>query len=312
MQDHIEVVQKIVEKELNEVPLKIERMTTGICNEVFSVTLTSKSVIVRMNADEYQIGSDEFIPFFQSKGIRVPEILALDYSKQFVPFVYQIQTKLEGKDIGQVIQNLSDGELQSIAEEIANIAKMLAPTPTNGKFGWIGSDKKRLFDSWIAFIEKMEDDICRRNTQTGIVGEVYIETFRKTFERYRSYFETVPSTFYYDDMSSKNVLIYEGKFSGLVDLDTMAYGDPLEGIGRIEASWYGTHYGTVYTEAIVRELALNEKQREIVTAYALLNRIYWLSEKGIQFNQNTSTKIDQVAVAEDKQIIDALMVSLAL
>ena len=47
------------------------------------------------------------------------------------------------------------------------------------------------------------------------------------------------------------MLVHNGKFVAIVDLDTVAYGDPLEGIGRIEASWYATENGKVYTEAVL-------------------------------------------------------------
>ena len=55
---------------------------------------------------------------------------------------------------------------------------------------------------------------------------------------------------------SKNVLIDNGKFSGLVDIDTIVYGDPLEAVGSIKASWFGTHYCEVYTKAIEDEIRL--------------------------------------------------------
>jgi hypothetical protein len=48
-------------------------------------------------------------------------------------------------------------------------------------------------------------------------------------------------------------MVPEGRFSGLVDLDALAQGDYLDAIGRIKASWYGTRYGNVYTEALMDE-----------------------------------------------------------
>jgi hypothetical protein len=50
-------------------------------------------------------------------------------------------------------------------------------------------------------------------------------------------------------------------------------------------------------------LNLDTKQREMVTVYALLNRIFWISEHGIQFNQNTSTNINWEKVEKGKEVI---------
>jgi hypothetical protein len=71
-------------------------------------------------------------------------------------------------------------------------------------------------------------------------------------------------------------------------LDGLTQGDPLETVGRIKLSWYGTHRGEVYTNAIMDELSLDAKDRKLVFVCALLNKISWTCENGIQFNQNTN------------------------
>jgi len=310
MKDH-KIIDKIVKKEFGEDVTNIERMTMGICNEVFSVSLPSKQIIIRLNTDESEmIGSEKHIPLFKSKGICVPDIITSDYTKDYVPVAYQVHSKLEGKDIGQVIMHLSDEQLKNIAKEISNIIKKLATIPTNGKFGWIGSDQQPLYDTWLEILQPSK--IIERNNKTGVVGNTYIEMINKVLKEYKDYFDNVKSTFYYDDMSSKNIIIHQGKFSGVVDLDTMAYGDPLEAIGRIKASWYGTKYGETYTDAVEKELNLNDEQKKIVTVYAFINRINWLSEIGIQFNKNTSTAIDQNTVKKSKKVINALASELSL
>ena len=132
------IIDKIIEKELKEAVVSIERMTTGICNDVFSVSLPSRQLIIRLNIDESEMmGSEKHIPLFKSKGIHVPDIIASDYTKSFVPLAYQIHSKIEGSDLGQVIMDLSDEQLKGIAKEISIIIRKLETIPTNGKFGWI-------------------------------------------------------------------------------------------------------------------------------------------------------------------------------
>jgi aminoglycoside phosphotransferase (APT) family kinase protein len=306
MSNHSAVIQTIVRKELNEDVTAVTRMTTGLCNEVYSVQTPQRSFIIRLNIDgSKMIGSETHIPLLLSKGIIVPHIIASDYTKSSVPFAYQIQTKLDGQDIGQVISSLSTPQLVNIAKHVAEISKKLSTIPTTGKYGWIGGGGF-LCDSWTCIMQKIINDIIERNNKTFVVGN-FISIAQKIVEHFREYFENVPSVFYYDDMCTKNLLVYEGKFSGIVDLDTMAHGDPLEGIGRILASWFGTNYGKVYSDAVIEEMELNEKQKEMVIVYAVLNRIYWLSEHGIQWNENTSLVVDERAVEKDKKIINELV-----
>ena len=88
-----------------------------------------------MNTEpRYMLGSHNHIPVFRSKGISVPEILAEDYSKTLVPLAYQIVSKIEGRDIKDVIDTLSDEQLRAIGGEIANVFIQLRDVPNNGKF----------------------------------------------------------------------------------------------------------------------------------------------------------------------------------
>lgn len=304
--DHILLVNKILEKHFNEKPLKIERMVTGICNEVYIAEYPDRKVVVRMNTEARKLlGTEKNINLFKSLGIKVSNILASDYTKTDIPFAYQVLTYLEGKDLGQVIEFMTDDELRDFARETANIFKKLSTIPTNGKFGWVGADENSTIDSWAKIIKA--DKIEERNKKTEVVGDDLVKKEKELYQKYLSYFNSVKSTMYFDDMSSKNILVHDGKFAGLIDLDDLMYGDPLETVGAIKTSWYGTHYGEVYANAVQDELNLSIEQRKMVTVYAILNRILWLSEKGIKFNENTSTEIDWEKVEKDKEVINGLL-----
>jgi hypothetical protein len=71
-------------------------------------------------------------------------------------------------------------------------------------------------------------------------------------------------------------------------------------------------YGHEYLSAIERSLNLTSHQRNVVTAYAVLHRICWLSEKGIQWNLNASNAIDAEAVHQDMATITALRTELRI
>jgi aminoglycoside phosphotransferase (APT) family kinase protein len=308
---HAKYVESICLNELRTRPEVIERMKVGTANEVYAVKIGSESYIIRLNESSVPFqGSDKYIPLFKSLGIAVPDIIAANYLKDVVPINYQIQTRLEGTDIGKVIANLKPLQLKSIASEIAAIAKKLIVLPTNGKFGYVEVTESKLKLKWMEVISDMLVTIKSRTNKTGVVHPRYITMFEKAMNMHADYLFNAASQFYFDDMSSKNVIINNGIFVGIVDLDGVMYGDYLEGIGRIKASWYGTDYGDLYTETVLENLNLIKKQREMVTLYALFNRINWLSEIGIQFNQNTTNKIDRELVLENERIIDSLLLEL--
>lgn len=215
-------------------------------------------------------------------------------------------SKLPGTDITNVIDTLSDDELTAIAREISHIFKQLREIPNNGRFGDKLGDDSKLLESWTDCMEELVNNAKERGLQTGVMDGDLESLLNEVFDRYRDYFNHVEATTYFDDMSSKNVMVHEGEFSGLVDLDALAQGDPLETIGRIKASWYGTRHGEAYTNAVMDAEVLSPEQRKIVTVYALLNRISWSCENGIQFNQNTSGTVDWDKAETDKRIVKEL------
>jgi aminoglycoside phosphotransferase (APT) family kinase protein len=142
-----------------------------------------------------------------------------------------------------------------------------------------------------------------RGLKTGVIDAEIGAIGDRLLARYKAYFDSVKPTTYYGDISSKNIMIQRGVFNGLVDLDGLTQGDPLEAIGRIQLSWYGTRHGELYTRAIMDELGLEESQREVVLMYALLNKISWSSENGIQFNENTKDEVNWEKARADKAVI---------
>lgn len=268
-------IAQIIRKEFCSEPGRIVKMGNGICNEVYLVEAGEREVVVRLNtAERFLLGSHNHIPIFQSKGIRVPDILAEDYSKTVLPYAWQVLTRIEGRDITDVIETLTDGQLRAIAAEISNVFRQLRTVPNNGKYGVLWGDGRELVDSWTAYIEHMTQVVLGWGASTGVLDKNLEHILTWINAEYKGYFETVAPVTYYGDICAKNVMIHEGRFSGLVDLDALAQGDPLEAVGRIKASWYGTHYGRVYTDAVMDDQELDAGQREIVTMYALLNRSF--------------------------------------
>jgi aminoglycoside phosphotransferase (APT) family kinase protein len=308
------MIEKIIAAKFSQTPKFIRRISIGISNEVYEVGLEGKSVIIRMSPDvRFLMGSHDHIPQFKALGIRVPDILFEDYSKNEIPLNYQIQTKIEGHDLGEVIQTLSDEQLKELAQVIANIFNKVKTIPSSEKFGVIwGGGENELSDSWTKRMQIWLEESKERGKKTGVMDGEMETIGQRLYERYKAYFSSVMPATYYGDISSNNVMIQNGAFNGLVDLDGLTQGDPLEAVGRIKLSWHGTPHGDFYSKAVMDELGLSSEQRKIVTVYALLNQIAWACDNGIQLNQNTTAKVDLEKKRQDKEIIKKLAMELEL
>lgn len=308
LSSHEEMIAVIIALHFKESPRFIKRIAIGISNEVYEVGLKNREVIARLCPhNRFLMGSHDHIPEFKALGIQVPDILAEDYSKSVVPLSYQIQSKIAGNDIGQVIETLSDEQLIKIAKTIATIFKKVETIPSSDKFGviWGGGDNE-ISDTWTERMHIWVEESIEKGKSTAVMDREMETLSRNLYESYKSYFSSIKPTTYYGDICSKNVMIHNGVFNGLVDLDGLTQGDPLEAVGRIKLSWHGTHHGEVYANALMDALGLSLKQRKLVTMYALLNQISWTCENGIQFNQNTKAEVDHEKKRRDLQILQLL------
>lgn len=308
LDSHEGMICLVIIAQFQQVPKLIQRIKMGICNEVYLVRLSQKEVIIRLSPhDHFLMGSHDHIPKFKALQIVVPDILAEDYEKKLIPLSYQVLSKIEGNDLGQVIDTLSDHELKELAKEIAHIFHKVSRIPSSDKCGVIfGGGSQEMSKTWAERIQIWIEEARERGVSTGIMDATLQELAENLYRRYQSYFASITPVTYYGDICSKNVMIHRGLFSGLVDLDVLAQGDPLEAVGRIFLSWYGTHHGNVYSTAVMNELGLNKGQREFVKMYALLNQISWACENGIQFNQNTRAIVDERKKYRDKVLITEL------
>ncbi len=295
------MINAIIAYHFNEVPQSITRITIGICNEVYCVVLSNTELIVRLSpTSKYLYGSHVHIPEFKSLGIKVPDILKEDYSQTLIPFCYQIQSKIAGQDLGVVIEALSASQLIALAGEIATIFKKVASVPVTSQFGVIWGGDNDVSDSWSERMKIWVQESIDRGRITGVMDDEIESIATHFYSDFESYFHSIKPTMYYGDICSKNVMICEGAFNGLVDLDGLTQGDPLEALGRIKLSWYGTSYGELYSNAIMSKLNLDKQQRRLIAMYALLNQISWMCENGIQFNQNTKPIVDWEKAKNDK------------
>ncbi len=308
---HHQAINLIAENEFGDTPGLILRMNKGICNAVYSASVCGRDLVFRLNAEpRYMLGSHDHIPLFRSKGIHVPEIVAEDLTRSKLPLAYQVQTQIPGNDIGDVIAKLNDDELHGIAAEVASVFKRLSAVPNNGKFGVMWGDDRDLVDSWSAEVGRVTNVVLDWGRKTGVLDENIENTLMWINSEFKGYFDRVRPLTYFGDISSNNVMIFEGRFAGLVDLDSLAQGDPLEAVGRIKASWYGTPYGKVYSESVMDSLGLTASQRQIVAMYALLDRAFRTLENGVKFNQSTERTVDREREAADKKAVAGLLAEL--
>jgi len=108
------------------------------------------------------------------------------------------------------------------------------------------------------------------------------------------------------DTTTKNVLVDQGRFSGIVDVDQLCFGDPLLQSALTQTALLADALDVDYIEHWMNLLKLGKQQRLIVAAYTLLFCIDFMSELGQRFNKEERPEIDPEKFARLNSIFETL------
>lgn len=152
-------------------------------------------------------------------GVKVPARLR---HGRWEDFDYLLYPKIPGRDLGHELSGMSPAQMTSLAEEIVAIERKVMSLPVGSGFGWTPMAIAGPFPTWTAVIER---------DSANAPMEI-----RRAVDRWRPYFDPVPATCFLDDLTVKNVIVANGEFQGIVDLDEFCYGDPLYWLSLAEVT----------------------------------------------------------------------------
>ena len=163
----------------------------------------------------------------RAKDIPVPEIVEHRHTEELDILILH---KLPGRDLLYELPSMSNQQLGRLAEQIVEIQRKVASFPQGNGFGWTPMLVPGRFKTWIELLER---DIRALSAAPGGSDELgqgaqraaYRAKLRTAIESQRAYLEAVQPTCFLDDLTTKNVIMLNGELQGIVDLDSVCYGD---------------------------------------------------------------------------------------
>ena len=142
--------------------------------------------------------------------------------------------------------------------------------------------------------------------QVRVFDTKYVEILRSEHRKFESYLKTVEPKAFLDDITTKNVIIHNNKLSGIVDTDSICFGDKLKHLGLTNMALVSLNYDTDYIDHFIEYYKLSDHQRSVVEFYTLLFCVGFMSEIGQKYNKD-SAEIDQERVEYLKQCFDQIL-----
>lgn len=258
-------------------PAYIERLTlTHSGNSIYAVAIgdsTAEFIFrLRDRAGAFD-GTGYNIEALRKLGLPVPQVVAADSSLARFPFSWMILKRMPGRDLYYELPGMTGSEVTRLAEQIAGFQHDVSTLPEGTGFGWGRIGEGGASQSWRSIFASWLDGL----SPVAITDEV--EALRTRISalciRFASYFDSVRPTCFLEDLTTKNVLVRDGKLQGLIDFDGVCFGDPLWMIG-LTAGCIVNDLGTgslFYVKELERFWNLSETQRSVVAIYAAIRAL---------------------------------------
>ena len=299
---YLESVNKICDDVFNGKPTEIIRNTVGLAGYVYTVVFNDTKYVIKISDDKNLIiGSTYWLNKVKDLDIPTPCVIAENLVN--APY-YFVMSFIPGKDLGLVFSSLLKSEKKIIAKKIIGFQKEIKKLPMAKGFGSLNSyeDSENICSSWE---ESLLNDINRAEEaiiNNGIFSVEYVLKLKKIVPYFKEYFNSIKPVPFLDDITTKNVLIHEGKLSGIIDLDWISFGDEVLFLGLVTMALLSMKADIDYADYLMDEMNLNEKQERALKFYVLMFCVIFMSEKGMCFNQDEPMKVSE----EDKMLLQEI------
>ena len=299
---YLETVTQICDDVFHAKPTNIIRNTVGLAGYVYTVVFNDTKYVIKISDDKNLIiGSTYWLNKVKDFDIPIPCVIAENLVN--APY-YFVMSFIPGKDLGLVYSSLLKSEKKIIAKKIIGFQKEIKKLPMAKGFGSLNSyeDSENICSSWE---ESLLNDINRAEEaiiNNGIFSVECVLKLKKIVPYFKEYFNSIKPVPFLDDITTKNVLIHEGKLSGIIDLDWISFGDEVLFLGLVTMALLSMKADIDYADYLKDEMNLNEMQERALKFYVLMFCVIFMSEKGMCFNQAEPMKVSE----EDKMLLQEI------
>lgn len=267
-----DIISEIFFSCFNKIPQETERCAVGIGNYVYIVKCDDIKYIVRCSEDNNAYEDTVcWLKKLSALDIPVPKVL---FCGQYQKYSYLILNYIEGKDIGLVYRDLTEAEKREIARDVIKIQRKVSRLLLeNINDEW----------SWVHFVDDMLERADKLIVQNGYFDSQKVSRLKEQKVFLEKYFAAVKPVAYLDDISTKNLLIHNGRLSGIIDIDWIGIGDDLTFIALTYVALLNMECETDYVEYLLKERGFNASEMKAFWFYSLLYCVDFMGERGTQF-----------------------------
>ena len=306
----------LVRGALGEATKKVERFQTGLQHFVYDVALEGGDrVVARIAGPGPQAPraiASGMIWTRRLREIGVPVARVRHGSPSppppFRPF--SILERLPGSDLGNIHSALSGIERKQIAEAVCDAQCRMGRLPAPPGCGYVLADQERApCPSWPTFVARLLEAGRRAVERGGIVSLSGLPSLARRLGALEGYLAAVQPRLFFDDATTKNVIVSEGRLSGIVDVDSLCVGDPFLALGLTKTALLSLGEDSRYVDYQAVALDASAEERAAIDLYAAIFCVIFLGEHGQRFNRREPEPMDWPAIGRQRAALESLLES---
>jgi hypothetical protein len=308
------VARQIVEDFTHQPVSSLKRFKTGLAHYVYEARCEDgRAIVARLAHPGHEnslAGGVYWSERLRPLGVPLPELLGYDLTRRKFECGYLLLERLPGRDLGLVYSGLTVDRKRALAHEIARIQGIVNTLPPGPGYGYATGYDATLKASWTEVVYGELGKHRNHISLAGVFPPDVVNRLEKALARFEGYFKEIAPVPFLDDTTTKNVLIANGKLSGIVDVDVVCFGDPLFVVGLTNMALLSLDYATDYIEFWCEELPLDETGRRVLRVYTALFCVIFMGEIGQRFNRDEPIAADPAQVERYKTILANLLAGL--
>jgi aminoglycoside phosphotransferase (APT) family kinase protein len=157
----------------------------------------------------------------------VPELLALDESRELVPYAFVVMTRLPGETVYDSWTGLDGRTREQLAFEAGRYQALLHQR-TLPAFGSLGRLAEGGFPTWTAYLEDYVARHSRQARDEDLLDATTTTRVEQLLARFQRLMAAVTTgCLLHSDYHFENILQQEGRITGIIDFEWAMSGDPV-------------------------------------------------------------------------------------
>jgi fructosamine-3-kinase len=281
-----DIASAVVTSMTNEKVLSSIRMKTGEQYYVFDIKTTESEYVIRMTDLNHK---NNFISaiYWQEKliplGVPLAKFMRSDLDGKYSQYPALLMPRLQGTDLCNIYSNFTDLDKKNLAKEIAEIQSLTNQLPDGAGCGISASyEQKPENNSWYDFLVNrlfLFRDIIKQN---GVFSEHDVNKVISIAKCMEDDLHSIRARPFLWDASERNVIVHNGKITGIVDVDDICFGDPLFVIALTHVALEMEGHDTLYADYWAEELHLDKNAQHRLEFYRLFYAVVFMRKHSMR------------------------------